>query len=278
LQAEANKVKDLQKQLEELPASHELDKTTSLNTLEAQLEQKRKEETVTLLADHEAQVADLRAKHETEVFTLNSTHSKEIQKLEARTLPDEIRRIRKDFHDHQAAEIQQAANEAAAHARSLMLDEIRSLEASHTHQISHLRNNHQQELANLRSFLEAEREKAAHEAVVRAKSEHAAETAAFMTRQREELTKKADGELRTLSDAHSSKTASLESQVVEANAAKQTAEEKARRAAELEHQVETKSNELDTVKVELEQTKRKLKNMADELAKYNLLGPLLIID
>jgi hypothetical protein len=195
----------------------------------------------------------LKATHETEVFTLNSAHSKEIQKLKARTFNDEIRQIREEFKDAQAVEIQQAANKAAAHTRAMMfkLEEIRSLEASNTHQKSQLQANYQQELAKLASFWEAERKKAVQEAVGKAKSEHAAETAAFVTRQREDLMKRADGELRTLSDAHSSKTASLEIQV------------------------ETKSKELDTVRVELEQTKKKLKNMAEELAKYNLLDPLL---
>jgi hypothetical protein len=156
LQVEADKAKDLQKQLEELPISHDLDRKSALNTLEQQLEQKGKDEIATLITDHETQLVDLKVIYETEVFTLKSTHSKEIQKLEARGLPDEIRRIRKNFQDAQAAEIQQAANEAAAHARAMMLDEIRSQEASYIQQISHLRNNHQQELARLRSTLEAE--------------------------------------------------------------------------------------------------------------------------
>lgn len=278
LQVEADKVKDLQKQLEELPSTHDLDKKSALSTLEQQLEQKRKDETAALMTDHETQLADLKATHETEVFTLKSAHSKEIQKLEARSLPDEIRRIRRDFQDAQAAEVQQAANEAAAHARSMMLDEIRSQEASHTQQINHLRNNHQQELARLRSTLEAEMARAIQEANARFKAEHAAETAAIVTRHREELMKKADGELRTLSDAHSSKTASLESQVVEAMAAKQAAEEKARKAGEFEQQVETKSKELDILKTELDQTKAKLRNLAAELAKYTPINSLLITD
>jgi hypothetical protein len=53
LQLEDDKVKDLEKQLEKLPASHELDKTAALSTLEAQLDQKRKDEIIALTADHE---------------------------------------------------------------------------------------------------------------------------------------------------------------------------------------------------------------------------------
>jgi hypothetical protein len=46
--------------------------------------------------------------------------------------------------------------------------------------------------------------------------------------------KKADRELRTLSDTHSSKTTSLESQVMEAMVMKQATEEKARKVDEFE--------------------------------------------
>jgi hypothetical protein len=267
LKVEADKVKGVETQLEELAASHALDKKTTIETLEAQLEQKRREEMVVLMADHETEIANMKATHENELFTINSAHSKEIEKLEARGLPDRIREIRKTFQDAQAIEIQQAANEAAAHTRAIMGEEIRSLEGSHTQQISLLRSNHQQEFARFRSGWEAEKAKAIQEATARVKSEHAAETAAYVTRQRDELTKKADGELRTLSDAHGSKTASLESQVLEATAARQAAEEKARKAAEFELQAETKSKELTVTKAELEQTKAKLKNMAAELAK-----------
>lgn len=254
-QTEADKVKGLQNNLEELKVSSASAKTTAIEKLTAELKQKHQKEMDALKATHESELSSLKQSHEKYISDLTSEKEAEIKKLSDLSIHEELRNIKADYArsiEEQLAEadrrhtqdLVEATSDTAAHTRAIMTDEIRSLETTHTAQISSLHSTHQQEMANLKAELMAEKVKAVEEAVAKTKSEYTAQT--------EANTKKVSSDMKSLSDAHSAKTAKLESEIAEMKAAKLAAEEKARKNPE---------EELSEAKSGLEEAKKKLQGL-----------------
>ena len=219
-----------------------------------ELQEKHHREMTDLRASHEAQIAELTSAHEKKTSDLKIAHKAEIATIMESGVQTELRKIKEEFeHDKQQA-VTDATNKTAQQVRGIMSDEIRSLQAQHTAALGNLEQKHQHEIHELRAHLESDKHKAI---------EHA------LARQREEMKKKTNGELKTLSDAHSAKTASLENELAEAKNAQHVAEEKARKAAEYEHKLESASKEAAALKAELDVTKAKLKNVETGHAEYD---------
>jgi hypothetical protein len=254
------KVTTLQTELDELKGSSASDMKNALDNLKTDLEAKHQEEMDNLIQTYESEISVLRKSHETQLSELKAALEAERAKLEDLSIYDELRMIKSEFEkskrEHERdldKRIYDAANEAAAaaeaHTRAIMGDEIRSLQTSHTATLSTMHVQHQEELARLREESEAEKNKAVEQAIAEIKNET------------HEIKERASGDMKTLSDAHSAKTASLESEIAETKAAKQAAEEKAQKVVEYEHQLEEQSKELTDAKLELEEARKKIKSL-----------------
>jgi len=261
-------ISDLERSIEELKVSHEKDKKAALGALTAELDERYQREIIGLRGDHNTNLSALRLEHETEVSRLRDAHQAEVAKLSVINLPDELRLIKKQMAAASENDLKRAIEQAKAEQRAMMIDEIRSLQASHTATLNHERNLHQEEVAKLRAGIESEKQKVIQDAIERFKAEHAAETAMLVTRQREELVRKSGTEMRTLSDAHSAKTASLENEIAQARAAQQVAEAKAKKALEFEHIAQTNAKELAEAQKEVEELKKKVKELEVGAGKY----------
>ena len=253
MKAEAAKVTILQTELDNLKVSGAADIKNALDNLKTDLETKHQEEMDNLMRTYESEMSALKESHGTQLSELTATHEAERARLEDLSIFDELRMIKSDFDKDLEKRINDAANEAAAaaatHTRAIMGDEIRSLQTSHTATISGMHAQYQEELAKLREELEAEKNKAVEQAVAEIKNET------------HEVKERASGDMKTLSDAHSAKTASLEIEIAETKAAQQAAEEKASKAVEYEQQLEQQSKELTDAKSELEEAKKKLQSL-----------------
>jgi hypothetical protein len=242
-EAKAAKVTTLQTELDELKVSGASDLKNALDNLKTELEAKHQEVMDNLMQTYESEMSALRESHDTQLSELTA-------RLEGLSIHDELRMIKLDFERDLEKRIKDAENEAAAaaaiHTRAIMGDEIRSLQTSHTVTLSNMHAEHQKELAKLREESEAEKKKAVEQAIAEIKNET------------HEIKERASGDMKTLSDAHSAKTASLESEIAETKAAKQAAEEKAQKAVEYEQQLEEQSKELTDAKLELDEARRKI--------------------
>ena len=263
-QTEADKVAGLQTSLEELKVSSASDKTTAIETLTTELQEKHQKEIDTLKSSHKSELSGLKATHDKRISDLTSEKEAEIKRLSDLSIHEELRKIKADFQrstNEQLDEAErrhtqalvEATSDAAAHTRAIMTDEIRSMETTHTAQISSLRSIHAQEMAKLKAGLSADKVKAVEEAIAKTKSEYTAQT--------EAITKKVSGDMKSLSDAHSAKTASLESEIAETKAARLAAEEKARKALEYEERFKLQDKELSEAKSELVEAKKKLQSL-----------------
>ena len=272
-QTEADKVKGLQDELEELRVSSASDKTTAIENLTAELQEKHQKEMDTLKSTHVSELSELKASYDKYISDLTSEKEAEIQRLSDLNIHEELRNIKADYARSTQEQLDEAerrhtqtlveaTSDAAAHTRAIMADEIRSLETTHTAQISSLRSTHQQEMASLKAELITEKVKAVEAAIAETRSEYTAQT--------EAITKKVSGDMKSLSDAHSAKTASLESEIAETKAAKIAAEEKARKALEYEERLKLQDQELSEAKSELEEARKKLQGLkATDRAKYD---------
>lgn len=219
-----------------------------------ELQENHHREVTDLRSSHEAQKAELASTHEREISDLKTAHKAEIAEIMESGVQTELRRIKEEFDLDKQQAVTDASNKAAQQVRGIMSDEIRSLQAQHTATLANQEQKHQHEIHELRAHLESDKDKAV---------EHA------LARHREEMKKKTNGELKTLSDAHSAKTASLENELAEAKSAQHVAEEKARKAADYEHKLESASKEVEALKAELDITKTKLKNAEAGHAEYD---------
>lgn len=272
-QAEADKVKGLQDELEELKVSSASDKTTAIENLTAELQEKHQKEMDALKSTHASELSELKESYNTHIFDLTSQKDAEIKRLSEFDIHEELRHIKADYARSTQEQLDEAerrhtqtlveaTSDAAAHTRAIMTDEIRSLETTHTAQLSSLRSAHQEEMASLKAELIAEKVHAVEAAIANTKSEYTAQT--------EAITKKVSGDMKSLSDAHSAKTASLESEIAETKAAKLAAEEKARKVQEYEERLKLQDKELEGAKSELEEARKKLQGLkATDRAKYD---------
>jgi hypothetical protein len=245
-------ISSLKKQLEDLKVSSAQEKETALTTLRDELEEHHQGEIIGLRGDHETKMHTLRQDHESELSRLRDAHQAEIDKLSANGLYDTIREMREDFQRGRDEEMQQAVEEAKAYQRSIMLGEIRANQTAYTAQVNEMQRVHQEEVTRLKAGIEAENKKVIQDAIERYKAEHAAETAAIVTRQRDEMQKKRESEMKALGDAHSSKTAALENEIAELRAA--LAATQAKKAPESEQ----KSKQLEEALMDVKKLKREL--------------------
>jgi len=258
--AEADKVPVLQAQFEALHQSSKADHKKAIDELTADLELKHRKELDTIHNRHDEELTGLRAAHETHLSEVNDLHREEIGNLsDGSILREEIRSMKAGFE----AEKQEAVNAE----RASMVEEIRSIQAQHTRMNAELQAQHRREMAALREELATERANAINAAISNIRPEYEAERTKLVN-SLQETQKKADGEMKTLSDAHSAKTTLLENQVNEARAAQKAAEEKAKKAANLQEELASKSKDLDQAKLELETVKRRLQELEIERIKY----------
>ena len=265
--AEANKAVELKSQLDALAASLATEKELALKTQEGEHETKLQQALEALKATHVTETQDLISSHEKEIADLKATHAVEEDSLSNLNIHQELRRMREQGQDEQQKEIAAARAHERAMTEARLQAEFDRTNAAHAAELSDLKAEQADAIAKLKESWSKEKAKVVENALGKLREEHAAETAAIVTRQRADMEKKANGEMKTLSDAHSAKTASLENQIAEALAVKQAAEEKARRAVELESSLESQSKELESTKAELEATKKKLADLEAEHAK-----------
>jgi hypothetical protein len=206
--------------------------------------------------------------HQKHISELAAAHEAQRVKLLDLSIHEELRKIKAEFAKSEAESVRRAITEATQHTRAIMSDEIRSLQASHTATLAHERSLHQQEIAKLRSEWNAEHTRSIEEAHAKSKANSLAETEAAIAKQRVEMLKKGSIEMKALGDAHSAKTASLENEIAELKATLHADEGKARRASDLERQLESQSKELTHIKSELATTKTKLKELELENSKF----------
>ena len=273
VQAEADKVKGLQAELEESKVSSASDKATAMENLKTALQVKHQNEMDALKSSHESAMSALKDNHEKYISDLTSEKEVEIKRLSDLSIHEELRKIRANYAQDTTEQLEaaerrhiqallEATSDAAAHQRAIMTEEIRSLETTHTAQLANQFATHEQEMAKLKAELTTEKVKAVEEAIAKTKSEYTAQT--------EAITKKASGDMKSLSDAHSAKTASLESEIAATKAEKLAAEEKARKALEYEERLDLQEKELSEAKSELEEARKKLQGLkAGDRGKYD---------
>ena len=262
-QVETAKVKPLQTQLEELQASSAADKQTAIDNLTKELLAKHQQDLDSIKSAHEQRV--LRTSHEKAISDLKATQAEELAAFEDLSIHAELRKIKAGFEKEKAEAVNAAVIHATHETRAFMAKEIRDQESAHTAEKAKLEKEHHIHLERVKSELSKSQRRAVHEALE--KQEHGHQEA--IAKQRDEIQKKTSGEMKTLSDAHSSKTTSLQHEIATAKAAEKAAEEKAKRAMELEQQLHVQSKELSDAKAELESTKHKL---ADLETKYDQLS------
>src|SRR5271156_6400207 len=211
----ANNVPVLQAQLEALHASSKADHKKAIDDLTAELELKHRKELDTVHGRYNEEFSGLRTAHEAHLSEVNALHSEEIGKLsDGSVLKEEIRSMKEGFE----AEKREAVNEAFNDGRASMAAEIRSFQEQHTRMKADLQAMHQREIAALREEFVAEKVNAVNTAISKIRPDYEAERTNLLNAL-QETQKKADGEMKTLSDAHSAKTTLLENQVAEARAA-----------------------------------------------------------
>ena len=267
-QVEAAKVKPLQTQLDELQISSAADKQTAIDNLTKELVAKHQQDIDSIKSTHETEQRTIRTSHEKAISDLKSTQAEELAALEDLSIHAELRKIKAGFEKEKAEAVKVAVTDATHETRAIMVEEIRSLQSAHTAEKAKLEKEHHIHLEHIKSELSKSQHRVVHEALEKQKHGHQKEIDEI-AKQRDEIQKKASGEMKTLSDAHSSKTASLQHEIVTAKAAEKAAEEKAKRAMELEQQFQVQSKELSDVKAELDSAKHKL---ADLETKYDQLS------
>ena len=269
VQIEADKVPTLQAELAELQKSSVEDKQIAIDNVTSELNSKHERDLASIKSTREAEQRSLQESHEKATSELKSRHAEEFAALEDVSIQGELRRIKADFENAKTEAAKLAATQATNDTRAIMADEIRSLQSAHTAERAKLQTDHQKQLDQIKVASEKTQKKALDDATAQLKFEHQKEMEAAIEKQREEIQNKASGEMKTLSDAHSEKTASLESRITAAQEAERAAEEKAGRATELEHQLHVQNKELSDAKAELESAKQKL---ADLETKYDQLS------
>jgi hypothetical protein len=267
-QAEAAKVKPLQAQLEELQVSSAADKQTAIDNLTKELLANHQKDLDSIKSTHESEQRTIRKSHEKAISDLKSTQAEELAALEDLSIHAELRKIKAGFEKEKADAVNTAVLDSTRETRAIAAEEIRSLQSAHTAEKAKLEKEHHVHLEHIKSELSKSQHRAVHDAVEKEKHGHQKEMEAI-AKQRDEIQKKASGEMKTLSDAHSSKTTSLQHEIATAKAAEKAAEEKSNRAMELEQQLHVQSKELSEVKAELDTTKHKL---ADLETKYDQLS------
>lgn len=261
--AEAHKVVELKSQLDALAASLATEKEIALKSQQDEHETKLQQALEALKATHVTETNDLISSHEKEIDDLKATHAVEVHNLSNLNIHQELRHMREVGKDEQQKEIAAARAHERARTEARLQAEFDRMIAAHTAEKAEQAD----AIAKLKESWVKEKAKVVEDALGTLREEHAAETAAILTRQRAEMEKKANGEMKTLSDAHSAKTAFLENQMAETLAMKQADEEKVREAVELKSSLDSQSKELESTKAELEATKKKLADLKAEHAK-----------
>ena len=249
IQAEADKVHSLQEEIENVRVSAAAEKQKALDDLKAELEEMYKKKVDELVTTNENALLNLSREHEMRLSELNAKHKAEEERLSNLPVHQELRDIKAKF--------QRMGEEERAKERALFNEELSSIQVLHTTEIAKLKSVHEEELARRQSEFAAEKKKAIDECEAKMQME----CDAIVTRQREELQKKSNSEMKTLSDAHSSKTTSLESLLAEAKAAQTAAEEELRKTKEFKEKYDEASKRLIQTQAELEVMKKKVEVM-----------------
>jgi hypothetical protein len=252
-QVEADKVQTLQKQVEELQVSSVADKQAAIDKLN-ELHAKHQQDLGSMRSTHESKQHGLRTSHKKAISDPKSTHAEEIAALEDLSIHAELRKIKTDYEKAKAEAANAAGIYATRETRAILAEEIRSLQSAHTAEKAKLEKEHHIHLEQIKSELSKSHRRAVHEALEKQKHGHQKEIEAI-AKHRDDIQKKGSGEMKTLSDAHMAKTGSLHHEIVKA--AEKAAEEKAKRAMELEQQFLVQSKELSDAKAELESTKQR---------------------
>ena len=261
---EANKVPGLQAQLAALHVSSQAELEKAIDDLKAELESKHKAELDTVHERHAEELTGLRTAHETHVSEIKDLHEEKLKGLsDISVFQEELRSMKEQFEADKRDAVEKAINET----RAGMVEELRSFQIQHTRMIADLHGRHQRELATLKEDLENEKTRAVDSVTAQLTAEHNTERMNLLTAQRE-TQQKANGDMKTLSDAHSAKIELLENQVIEAQAALSEAEEKAKKATIYQQELETRSKELDQARFELETVKRRAQELEIERTKY----------
>jgi hypothetical protein len=263
-EAEAAKVKPLQDELVALQKSSAEEKHDAIKTTTHDLQTKHDQDLHHMKTTHEAKLHEIHIKHEKDLTDIKAHHEKEKAKLKDPNIHAEFRQMKTDFDKEKVEIAKKAREEGVRQARGEMAREIHSLQTSHTAEKAKLQTEHHKHLEKFKS----ESATAHQKALEKQQAEHKKETDAVIAK-RDEIQKKANGEMKTLSDAHTTKTAALEASIAEATAAAKAADERARKAGDLEHRVEEQGKELSATKAELETAKQKL---AELESKYDQLS------
>jgi hypothetical protein len=240
--SEAQKVEGLEQQLSELRDSSALELKSALETLTSELNEKYNTDMETAKVTYETELYTLTSRNQNEISDINAAHEREVNELKGTNLYQQLREMKMGFEADKLQADERAERE--------FTERVELAVAEYEREKKIMLESFEKE----KEFLENEKIKAVEEAVANTTRTCKAEADELLEKDR----KKGEGKLTTLAEAHSQKTAALETEIADAIAAREAAEVKAKKASELQFQLELRSKELEQVMAELESAKKRL--------------------